>query len=125
MSEINTIRHLLKGFSIYPIIKDNNKIVNVQRIFSGLLEGVIPITSPQSLYFTKAQRDFMEKLATMELYDAKDYIKENMKMFFKIFKVLDMSLKLMVKAYVDYDGVVQTNDDDDDDNDADDEDDDL
>ena len=132
ISEINAIRHLLKGFSIHPIVNNDVKLVTVQRIFSGLLEGVIPITSPQSLYFTKAQRGFMEKLATMELYDAKDYIEENTKMFFNIFKVLDMSLKLMVRAYVNFDGEVQANDDDDDDdddddgdNDADDEDDDL
>ena len=57
MSEINAIRHLLKGFSIYPIINNDVKLVTVQRIFSGLLEGVIPITSPQSLFYGKTSDD--------------------------------------------------------------------
>ena len=107
ISQINDIRHLLKSGSLTPILDDDDKVVTIQRLFSGMVEGVIPITSPQRLYFTVEQRDFMKNLETMDIYGAKNYIEQNTDMFANIFHILDMTLKLMVKAHLNFDGKVQ------------------
>ena len=80
INQINVIRHLLKGGSINPILNNDDKLVTIQRIFSGMLEGIILITSPQQ--FTKDLRNFVENLVTMDIYEAKYYIQQDTDMFF-------------------------------------------
>ena len=110
IDQIHTIRHLFKGGQVNLIVDDDDVLVTIQRIFSGMLEGVIPITAPQRLYFTKEQRDFMKNLETMDINDARNYILQNMPMFIKVFYVFDMTLKLMTKAHLNFAGVVQAPD---------------
>ena len=99
IDEINDIRYLIKSRRIDPILNDENKLITIQHIVSGMLEGVIPISNPQNLAFTKKQKSFMKTLETIGLDKAKDYIEENIQEFLEIFEILDMSLKLVTKAF--------------------------
>ena len=102
IDQINDIRHIIKSGHIGLIWNDENKLITIQRIISGMLEGVIPISNPQNLAFTKKQKSFMKTLETIGLDEAKDYIEENIQDFLEIFDVLDMSLKLVTKAFNKY-----------------------
>ena len=44
----------------------------------------------------------MKTLETIGLDEAKDYIEENIQEFLEIFEILDMSLKLVTKAFNKY-----------------------
>ena len=102
IDQINDIRHLIKSGRIDPILNDENKLIAIQQIVSGMLEGVIPISNPQNLAFTKKQKSFMKTLETIGLDEAKYYIEENIQEFLEIFEILDMSLKLVTKAFNKY-----------------------
>ena len=102
IDQINDIRHHLKAGYIDPILNDDNKLMIIQRILAGISEGVIPISNPQNLIFTKSQKSFMSTLKTIGLDEAKDYIEENIQDFLEIFEVLDMSLKMVAKAFNKY-----------------------
>ena len=102
IDQINDIRYLIKSGRIDPILNDENKLITIQQIVSGMLEGVIPISNPQNLAFTKNQKSFMRTLETIGLDEAKDYIEKNIQEFLEIFEILDMSLKLVTKAFNKY-----------------------
>ena len=102
IEQINDIRHHLKAGHIDPILNDDNKLMIIQRILAGISEGVIPISNPQNLIFTKSQKSFMSTLKTIGLDEAKDYIEENIQDFLEIFEVLDISLKMVAKAFNKY-----------------------
>ena len=102
IEQINDIRHYLKAGDINPILNDDNKLLIIQRILAGMSEGIIPISNPQNLIFTKSHKSFMSTLKTIGLDEAKDYIEENIQDFLEIFEILDMSLKLVTKAFNKY-----------------------
>ena len=102
IEQINVIRHYLKVGDIDPILNDENKLLIIQRILAGMSEGIIPITNPQNLIFTKSQKSFMSTLKTIGLDEAKDYIEESIQDFLEIFEIMDMSLKLVTKAFNKY-----------------------
>ena len=98
------------------------------RIFTAMLEGVLPIYNPKSIVFSKKQKKFMRNLEKVGIDSAKDYILQNIEDFLKIFEALEMSFKLVNKSLNNYgrklvgNGPVLANDTDDDDNDTDDDD---
>ena len=102
IDQINDIRHHLKAGHIDPILNDENKLLIIQRILAGMSEGIIPITNPQNLIFTKSQKSFMSTLKTIGLDEAKDYIEGNIQEFLEIFEIMDMSLKMVTKAFNKY-----------------------
>ena len=102
IEQINDIRHYLKAGDIDPILNDDNKLLIIQRILAGMSEGIIPISNPQNLIFTKSHKSFMSTLKTIGLDEAKDYIEQNIQEFLEIFEILDMSLKLVTKAFNKY-----------------------
>ena len=67
-----------------------------------MLEGVIPLSNPQNLAFSKNQRSFMINLQNEGLDNMRDLIIENADDFFEVFQILDMSLKLVIKAFNKY-----------------------
>ena len=102
IEQINDIRHYLKAGDISLILNDDNKLLIIQRILAGMSEGIIPISNPQNLIFTESHKSFMSTLKTIGLDEAKDYIEDNIQDFLEIFEILDMSLKLVTKAFNKY-----------------------
>ena len=102
IEEINEIRHLMKTSNLEAILNDVDKLSTIQKIISGMLEGVIPLSNPQNLAFSKNQRSFMINLQNEGLDNMRDLIIENADDFFEVFQILDMSLKLVVKAFNKY-----------------------
>jgi len=102
IEEINEIRHLMKTNNLEAILNDVDKLSTIQKIISGMLEGVIPLSNPQNLAFSKNQRSFMIDLQNEGLDNMRDLIIENSDDFFEVFQILDMSLKLVIKAFNKY-----------------------
>ena len=102
IEQINNIRYLIKSGNVDQVLDDNDNLVTIQRIFTAMLEGVIPIYNPQNLVFSKNQRQFMKNLERVGIDNAKDYISQNIDEFLKIFEALDMSLKLVTKSFNKY-----------------------
>ena len=102
IDEINDIRHLISSGHLEPIFQDEGKLSTIQNIISGMLEGVIPISNPQNLAFTDQQKTFMKELENMELDEVSEHIKDNIDDFNEVFHILDLSLKLLIKAFDKY-----------------------
>ena len=102
IEQINNVRYLIKSGEIERVLNDNDNLVTIQRIFTAMLEGVIPVYNPQNLVFSKNQRQFMKNLERIGIDSAKDYILQNIEEFLKIFEALDMSLKLVTKSFNKY-----------------------
>jgi len=99
---INDIRHLISSKTLDPIFDDEDKLSTIQKIASGMLEGVIPLSNPQNLAFTDQQKTFMKELENMELDEVSEHIKDNIDDFNEVFHILDLSLKLLIKAFDKY-----------------------
>ena len=102
IEQINEIRQLISLGYIEPLLEDENKLIVIQRIMTGMLEGVIPISNPQDMAFTKKQREFMHRLESVGIDDVKHTIIENVQEFYDIFEILDISLKMITKAFNKY-----------------------
>ena len=72
----------------------------------GFLEGVIPIANPQDLAFTTEHKEYMRSLEKMGIDEAAQYLLENPKPLAEIFFILDQSLKLMSKTYLQFVGPI-------------------
>ena len=102
IEQINEIRQLLSLGYIDPLLEDENKLIIIQRIITGLLEGVIPISNPQAMAFTEKQRKFMRLLEGIGIDEVKDTIIANVQEFYDVFAILDISLKMITKAFNQY-----------------------
>ena len=102
IDEINDIRHLISSGRVQPILDDEDKLSTIQKVISGMLEGIIPISNPQNLAFTEKHKSFMKTLERLRIDDVKDCIAENVDDFLEVFGILDMSLKLVTKAFNKY-----------------------
>jgi hypothetical protein len=81
---------------------DDDKLSIIQKIISGMVEGVIPISNPQELAFSDDQKSFMKDLQNVGLDNIRELITDNVDNFYEVFQILDMSLKLVVKAFNKY-----------------------
>ena len=102
IEQINDIRKLVKLGYIERILEDEDKLLVIQRIMTGMLEGVIPISNPQEMAFTSKQRKFMHLLERVGVSEVKDTITENVQEFYEVFEILDISLKMITKAFNQY-----------------------
>ena len=102
IDEINEIRHLINTDNLEAILMDDDKLSIIQKIISGMLEGVIPISNPQELAFSDDQKSFMKDLQNVGLDNIRELITDNVDNFYEVFQILDMSLKLVVKAFNKY-----------------------
>ena len=102
IEQINDIRKLVKLGYIEPLLEDEDKLLVIQRIMTGMLEGVIPISNPQEMAFTSKQRKFMHLLERVGVSEVRDTITENVQEFYEVFEILDISLKMITKAFNQY-----------------------
>ena len=102
IKQINNIRKLVKLGYIEDILEDEDKLLVIQRIMTGMLEGVIPISNPQEMAFTSKQRKFMHLLERVGVGEVKDTITENVQEFYEVFEILNISLKMITKAFNQY-----------------------
>jgi hypothetical protein len=102
IDEINEIRHLINTDNLEAILMDDDKLSIIQKIISGMVEGVIPISNPQELAFSDDQKSFMKDLQNVGLDNIRELITDNVDNFYEVFQILDMSLKLVVKAFNKY-----------------------
>ena len=102
IAQINDIRKLVKLGYIERILEDEDKLLVIQRIMTGMLEGVIPISNPQEMAFTSKQRKFMHLLERVGVGEVKETITENIQEFYEVFEILDISLKMITKAFNQY-----------------------
>ena len=106
LEQINEIRYLLKSGELQLILDDDHLVVTIQHLFMGFLEGVIPIANPQDLAFTTEHKEYMRHLEKMGIDEAARYLLENPKPLAEIFFILDQSLKLMSKTYLQFIGPI-------------------
>ena len=99
LEQINQVRLLLKSGNLQPILDDDDLVLTIQHLFMGLLEGIIPIASPQSLVLTDEHTNYMRAIEKMGISESATYLLNNPRPLIEIFVILDKSLKLMVKTY--------------------------
>ena len=106
LDQINQIRYLLKSGNLQQIVDDDNLVITIQNLFMGFLEGIIPIANPQELAFTAEHKEYMRALEKMRTEKVASYLLENPIPLAEIFSILDMSLKLMTKSYLQFVGPI-------------------
>ena len=99
LEQINQVRLLLKSGNLQPILDDDDLVLTIQHVFMGLLEGIIPIASPQSLVLTDEHTNYMRAIEKMGISESATYLLNNPRPLIEIFVILDKSLKLMVNTY--------------------------
>ena len=68
----------------------------------GLTYGVIPITAPQRIALSQDERNLVKQLENANTEDVRRYIRLHEKSFLKLFSVINDSIKLVSKTYMQY-----------------------
>ena len=102
IEQIAKIRGMIEIDRLDLLLEDEEALTTIQRIMTGMLEGVIPISNPQEMAFTSRQRKFMSLLERVTRDQIKDTITDNLHEFYEVFDILDISLKMITKAFNKY-----------------------
>ena len=98
IGEINKLRKLFKEKKYDELLKDESVKV-IQKIFTGLVNGVIPVCNPQRTVMSKEERDMVDKIEESSTKDAKRLLRKNKEMVGQLFNTIDSSIKMVVDLY--------------------------
>ena len=101
ISEIRRVHKLFRKNMLNGIADEKN-IKVIQRIFSGLFNGVIPVCNPQRSVLTESQLEIMDKIRSSSVDKAQKILRDNMQVITKIFGYIDTSLKTAVDLFYEY-----------------------
>ena len=102
IEDLNRIRTLISNNQLSTVLRSRKYLKALQKLFLGLIYGVIPITAPQKIALTDAERDMVKKLETASLDNVKSYITQNKEAFLRLFEIVNGSIKLVTKSYMRY-----------------------
>ena len=102
IQEFNEIRTLISNHQLARVLKSRKYILALQKLFLGLTYGVVPITAPQRIALSIEEKRLITDLEHASVDKVKSYIKENQKIFLRLFSIINDSLKLVTKSYVRY-----------------------
>ena len=102
VNELNEIRELMREGSLKEVLKSDKHISALQKLFIGLSYGIIPVTAPQRIALTDAERNMVKKLENASIRKVRSYIRANKNSFIKLFEVINDSVKLMCNSYARY-----------------------
>ena len=98
IGEINKLRKVFKEKKYDELLKDES-IKVIQKIFGGLVAGVIPVCNPQRTAMSKEERSMVNKIEESSIKDAKRLLRKNKEMVGQLFGTIDSSIKMIVDLY--------------------------
>ena len=101
ISEIRRVHKLFRK-NILKGIADEKNIKVIQRIFSGLFNGVIPVCNPQRTVLTESQLEIMDRIQNSSVDKAQNILRDNIQVIIRIFDYIDTSLKTAVDLFYQY-----------------------
>lgn len=102
IEEFNKIRTLINDGRIYEVLRNDQHIIALQKIFIGLAYGIIPITAPQRIALSEGERGMVKKLENATIGQVRKYLKGNKNQLINLFEVINESLKLIARMYARY-----------------------
>ena len=102
IDDLNRILMLLANNQMYAILRSRKYLRALQKLFVGLMYGIIPITVSQRIALTEKETVLVKELENASVDRVKSYISSNREAFTKLFDVVDDSIKLVTKTYKRY-----------------------
>ena len=98
IGEINKLRKVFKEKKYDELLKDESVKV-IQKIFRGLVTGVIPVCNPQRTFISKEESHMVDKIEESSIKDAKRLLRKNKELVGQLFDTVDSSIKMVVDLY--------------------------
>ena len=99
IEDLNKIKMLLANNQMYIILRSRKYLRALQKLFVGLMYGIIPVTVSQRIALTGNERMMVKELENASIDRVKTYISSNREAFLNLFSVIDDSIKLVTKTY--------------------------
>ena len=99
IQEFNNIRKMIEGRQWRRVLRSKKNILALQKLFLGLIYGVIPITQPQRIALSEDLKHMIRKLENASVDSVRLHIQDNKDMFLHLFEVINDSIKLISRSY--------------------------
>jgi len=108
VEDFENVRKAIKNYRSDIIINDVNSLHVIQTLFKGILDGWIPICTPQKQMFSKDTIKLIRKVRESKIIDLHSLISKNKSELENIFNFIDKSIKLVVESYNKF-GIIDDN----------------
>ena len=102
IQEFNKIRGLINENKISQLLRGRKNIITLQKLFLGLIYGIIPITNPQRVALTNDEKNMVRSLENATVEEVKLYIQKNSNTIRTLFSTINDSIKLVTDSYQKY-----------------------
>lgn len=99
IEELIKLRSLIVSNDFPNLLKSRKMMSALNKLFTGLVYGVIPITNPQKIALTARQKIFIRKLEKAPINTARTHIIKNKTLLRKLFSIIDDSINLVTRSY--------------------------